>query len=150
MRLTNWWIRCNKLRRNRGSSRPPETVFCQRWRCWRRRGSSPRRRSCQKWVYAGVPLKWPNRVIPSWFVCKRFTQFHIVLSFLATQSSEFRGQPPRHGVHQGVAEGRAGHRSALSAQPWGPAAGWWPQWWDPSASAGQQKENLSTLAQESL
>lgn len=51
MRSTSWWTRCSRSRHNRGSLRPPETVFCQRWRCWRRRGSSQRRPSCPRWSY---------------------------------------------------------------------------------------------------
>lgn len=49
MRLTSWWTKCSRLRRSRGSLKPPVTVFCPRWRCWKRRGSSQRRHSCQRW-----------------------------------------------------------------------------------------------------
>lgn len=54
MRSTSWWTRCSRSRHSRGSLRPPETVFCQRWKCWRRRGSSRRRHSCPRWSYTNV------------------------------------------------------------------------------------------------
>lgn len=54
----------------------------------------------------------------------------------ATQLAESGSQSARHGVHQGVPEGRAGHRLAVPAQPGGPAPCRRPQRRDPPATTG--------------
>lgn len=151
MRSTSWWTRCSRSRHSRGSLRPPETVFCQRWKCWRRRGSSQRRHSCPRWSYTNV-VTWISlfkvTITSDWIsacsqltvcLCNQFT-CSTTSSSPATQSPKSGGQPPCHGVHQGVTEGRAGYRSALSAQPGGPEACRWPQRWDPSTAAGQPED----------
>ena len=68
MKSTNWWTRCSRSRHSRGSLRLPETVFCQRWRCWRRRGSSRRRHLCPRLYPYFKRIHSQTRLIFAWMV----------------------------------------------------------------------------------